>query len=150
MKKNFVKIIALALMTVCALSFAACSSYGSLEKSFTDAGYVKSEKIEGTAKDIEAFCEKESIPVTAHAFAKAKGITSDVVLILEFQSTDDMKKLYDESETVKGFVKDVVSNEDAKEFYKTLENAGYAKGNCLVLSLNPINRADVIEIVKKA
>ena len=150
MKKNFVKIIALALMTVCALSFAACSSYGSLEKAFTDAGYTKSEKIEGTAKDIEAFCEKDNIAATAHVFAKSKGISSDVVLILEFNSTDDMKKLYDDSETVKGFVKDVASNEDAKEFYKTLENAGYAKGNCLVLSINPINRADVIDIVKKA
>lgn len=150
MKKNFVKIIALALMSVCALTFAACSSYGSLEKAFTDAGYTKSEQLDGTAEDIKAFCEKDEIAVTAHAFAKKSGITTDVVLILEFNSTDDMKKLYDDSETVKGLVKDVANNEDAKEFYKTLENAGYAKGNCLVLSINPFNRADVIEIVKKA
>lgn len=150
MKKIFVKIIALALIAVCAMSFAACSSYGALEKAFTDAGYTRSEKIEGTAKDIEAFCEKDNIAVTAHAFAKTSSLTTDVVLILEFKSTDDMKKLYDDSETVKGFVKDVVSNEDAKEFYKTLEEAGYAKGNCLVLSVNPLNRANVIDIVKKA
>ena len=65
-------------------------------------------------------------------------------LIIEFKATEDMKKAYDDSATIQGFIKDVSANEDAQAFVKALEDAGYAKGNCLVLSLS----SEVQTIVK--
>ena len=101
-------------------------------------------------KELKEEAEKDELAVTLHGLKKVDGLKSTVVLILEFQATEDMKKLYEDSETVKGFVKDVSSSEDVKEWLKAMEDAGYAKGNCLVFTTNRSSAPDVINIVKNA
>ena len=102
------------------------------------------------AETIKEEAKKNDIVVTLHGMKKVKGLTSDLVLIVEFKATEDMNKFYENSETVKGLVKDVAKNEDVKEWQKAMENAGYAKGNCLVFSINPLNMNEVTSIVKGA
>ena len=61
-----------------------------------------------------------------------------------------MVKAYEDSETIKGFVKDVKNNEDAQKVYEALQDRGYAKGNCLVipLSIVPSTVSEIKEIVR--
>ena len=61
-----------------------------------------------------------------------------------------MKEFVENSNQAQGIIKDVSTDQNAKDFYEALESAGYVNGNCLVLSTNPLNRAEVIEIVKNA
>ena len=59
-----------------------------------------------------------------------------------------MKKAYDDSATIQGLVKDVSSNENAQAFAEALENAGYAKGNCLAIPLSVLYINEITNIVK--
>ena len=54
-----------------------------------------------------------------HALAK-NGSILNYVIILEFNSTDDMNKKIDESETLKGMIKDV-------------QNSDFVNKNCILL-----------------
>jgi hypothetical protein len=67
----------------------------------------------------------------------------NVVIVFEFKTTDDMMELYKESDTLKGFVSDVKADGTAKEFYDSLVEKGYANGNCMVFSTNPLAADDV-------
>lgn len=150
MKKLSV-VLALCIIVVIAMGLTACSSYNALKKAFEDAGYTESETLEAIAEDIREEAESESLAITVHGMSKIDGLSTTFVLIVEFKSVEDMKKMFDESETVKGIIKDVQSNEDAKELQKTLENSGFAKGNCLVLPpSNPLTLNEVTNIVKNA
>lgn len=151
--KRFSKLIAMLLVIVSALSLAACSSkYGALKKAFEKEGYTESEQVETWTKNIkdELKGEDGEMVTNIHVFTKKAGLSSDVVLILEFKATDDMLEFYKESNTFQGAVKDLKENEDAKAFYDTLVKAGYANGNCLVFSVNGINSNEVTTIVKGA
>ena len=149
MKKLSV-IVSVLLAVVLAFGLVGCSSYGTLKKAFEKAGYEEVTELESVAETIKEEAKKNDIVVTLHGIKKVKGLTSDLVLIVEFKATEDMKKFYENSETVKGIVKDVAKNEDVKEWQKAMENAGYAKGNCLVFSINPLNMNEVTSIVKGA
>ena len=149
MKKLSV-VLALCIIVVMAMGLTACSSYNALKKAFENAGYTESETMEAIAEDIREEAESESLAITVHGMSKIDGLSTTFVLIVEFKSVEDMKKMFDESETVKGIIKDVQSNEDAKELQKTLENSGFAKGNCLVLPSNPLTLNEVTNIVKNA
>ena len=149
MKKLSV-IVSVLLAVVLAFGLVGCSSYGTLKKAFEKAGYEVFTKLEEKAEKIQEEAKKDNIVVEIHPMKKSNGIASDIVLIVEFKATEDMKKFYENSETVKGLVKDVAKNEDVKEWQKAMENAGYAKGNCLVFSINPLNMNEVTSIVKGA
>ena len=147
MKKSM-KILSLVLVLVMAvLSLASCSKYNALKSAFEKKDYVENTDLEGTTKKVQ----EDNLAVNLHLMTKKGSLTS--ALIIEFKSTEDMKKAYDDSETIKGLVKDISSNEDAKEFQKALEDTGYAKGNCLILpialSLTPAKDiAEIKDIVK--
>ena len=102
--------------------------------------------MEGFTADIKKALEKDEISVNIHV------MTKDIVkiaMIIEFKSTQEMKDFYDNNEIVRTHVKNVTENEDVKAFQKSLEDAGYAKGNCLVLpAITCIS--EVTAIVKKA
>lgn len=137
----------LILCVVMAMSLTACaSSYGAIKKAFENEGYSESQTIEGFTKDVQGALEKEEISVQIHV------MTKDIVkiaMIIEFKTTEDMKKAYDNNEIIRDHVKNITSNEDVKAFQKSLEDAGYAKGNCLVLpAITCIS--EVTAIVKKA
>lgn len=151
MKKSM-KILSLVLVLVMAvLSLASCSKYNALKSAFEKKDYVENTDLEGTTKKVQEELEKDNLAVNLHLMTKKGSLTS--ALIIEFKSTEDMKKAYDDSATIRGFIEDVSSNEDAKEFQKALEDTGYAKGNCLILpialSLTPAKDiAEIKDIVK--
>lgn len=149
--KKLCAIAALCLAAVLSLVLVGCgSSYGALKKAFEEAGYTESETLESFAETIKEEAEKDSLAVTVHGMSKVDGYQSNFVVIIEFNSTEDMKKLYDESNTIQGFVKDIEENENAEKFKDALEEAGFAKGNCLVLSWNALAMNEVTNIVKNA
>lgn len=147
--KKLAKILSLVLVLAMAtLALVGCSSYSSLKKAFEAKGYTENEKLEKVAESIKEELEKDDLAVTLHLMTKENGLTS--ALIIEFNSTEDMKKAYDDSETIKGLVKDISSNEDVAAFQKAMEDAGYAKGNCLVVPLSILYINEITTIVKEA
>lgn len=146
--KKFSKLLAMLLIVVSAISLAACSSkYGALKSAFEKEGYTESEQVETWSETIKNELKGEDGEMVTNIHVLTKGIT-DVVLVLEFKATDDMLEFYKESNTFQGAVKDITENEDAKAFYNTLVDAGYANGNCLVFSINWANKNEVTNIVK--
>ena len=148
--KKLIKLLSLVLVLTFALTLVACSSYGKLEEAFTKKGYTVSESFDVILNDLKEDADKKDIAVTPHLLVKASGINTDTILILEFKATDEMKEFVENSNQAQAIIKDVSTDQNAKDFYEALENAGYVNGNCLVLSTNPLNRAEVIEIVKNA
>ena len=146
MKKSM-KILSLVLVLVMAvLSLASCSKYNALKSAFEKEGYEENTDLESMSKSIKEEMEKDDLAVNLHLLTKKGTLAS--ALIVEFKSTEDMKKAYDDSATIRGFIEDVSSNEDAKEFQKALEDTGYAKGNCLVLPLTIARAKEIKDIVK--
>lgn len=143
--KKFAMIVSILLVAVLSVAMVGCSSYGSVKKAFEDAGYQQSEVVEALAKDIKTATDKEELGLNIHGMIKG----AKSVLIFEFNATEDMKKVYDENKIVRDWLKEVSSNEDAKEFYKSLEDLGIAKGNCLVIPVTA-TLSDVQEIMKNA
>ncbi len=149
MKKLF-KLTTLALVIVLSLFAVGCSSYGKLEKAFLDNGYEIVTELDESTNDIKAELEAEGLVVTIHGFKKTGILGGDFVTVIEFNATEDLVKAYTESDTVKGFVSDVQNDENVQTIYNTLVDLGFAKGNCLVLSTNPLNMLSVCQIVKNA
>ncbi len=146
MKKSM-KILSLVLVLVMAvLSLASCSKYNALKSAFEKEGYEENTDLESMSKSIKEEMEKDDLAVNLHLLTKKGTLAS--ALIVEFKSTEDMKKAYDDSATIRGFIEDISSNEDAKEFQKALEDTGYAKGNCLVLPLTIARAKEIKDIVK--
>ena len=51
---------------------------------------------------------------------------------------------------MQGLVQDVKDDGTAEEFYNALVEKGIAKGNCMVMSVNPLAASEVMEAVKNA
>lgn len=143
-------IVSILLVAVLSVAMVGCSMYGSLKKAFEKEGYEEVTELEDVAENVKKEAKKDDLEVNLHAMKKNDGLKSTLVLIVEFKATEDMKKFYEDSETVKGFVKDVSNNEDVKAWQEAMENAGYAKGNCLVFTVNPLSINEVTNIVKNA
>lgn len=148
--KKLIKLTSLILILSLCLTAVACSSYGKLEKAFTNEGYTVSQSLDDMADTIKGELEKEDLAITLHGLEKKDGLKSDFVLIIEFKSTDELVKAYKESDSLKGVISDIQDSEETKELYNSLVEAGFANGNCLVFSVNPLNRSSVCEIVKGA
>jgi hypothetical protein len=152
MKKLLMTITSIALLLTLSLSLVACSSYGKIEKALEEIGYAKVESSQ-EAEDLE---EESDVAVTMHVFSNkdSLGLTEalkiNVVIVMEFKSTDEMKEYYEDSDTLQGLVKDIKEDGSAKEFYDSLVEKGYANGNCLVISVNPLVADAVKDAVKNA
>ena len=151
--------MAILLVVVSALSLVACSSkYGALKSTFEKNGYMESQDVESWRETIKKELKGEDgeMVTNIHVFTIdpdkttiSGALKSNVILVLEFKTTDDMLEFYKESNTAQGVVKDVQQSEDAKAFYKSLVEKGYANGNCFVLAIG-LDPASVREMVKKA
>ena len=128
--KLLTKIVSLILIVAISLTAIACSSYGKVERAFINEGY-EVVKLSDKAKEYDD--EAKEYGVSTHYLEKKETLSTLGVVILEFNSTDDMKEYYDDNEIVREVLETITSSEDAKEFYDSLVDAGFANGNCLVL-----------------
>ncbi len=133
--KKLSKICAIALTLVMALSLVACANtYPAIKKAFEAEGYKQSETIEELTSSFKAITNNDGkeIAVTAHAFVKA----AKTAFILEFKATDDMIDYYKNNKMVRDAVAAIANDEDAKSFYNSLVEAGFANGNCMLVPLS--------------
>ncbi len=152
MKKTLSLVLALVMLVGCVFTLASCagSAYPKLEKAFIAEDFEVVTELDTITEKIKDELEKEELVVNPHLLVRKDGLNSASVLIIEFKSTEELVDAYNESETLKGFIKDVQNDEDAKAFYNALVEAGYAKGNCFVIPLTLLNQDDVTDIVKGA
>ena len=122
MKKKFATIFSsLALVAMLIATLCACSTYGSVKSKYESNGWTENEdcvKLQETLLK-NALGEDYAQTCKMHALAK-NGSILNYVIILEFNSTDDMNKKIDESETLKGMIKDV-------------QNSDFVNKNCILL-----------------
>lgn len=145
MMKHLTRVLALVLLVAAmATLLVSCNKYPSLKKAFEKEGYKESSTVEGIFADVKTALEKDELSVNLHVMVN--GLKS--ALIIEFKATEDMKKAYDDSATLQGALKDISENKDAQAFVDALENAGYAKGNCLVVPILPLYNDEITSIVK--
>lgn len=147
--KKLTKIVSLALVLVMALTvLASCGSkYSAIEKAFVDAGYENNTTFTGVMNTIKEELAKDEYAVELHLLTKkSNGLTSAIVI--EFKSTKELVEYYESSATVQGIVKDVSASEDVNKMYDALVNAGYAKGNCLVVPASVLYINEITSIVK--
>lgn len=122
MKKKFATIFSsLALVAMLIATLCACSTYSSVKSKYESNGWTENEdcvKLQETLLK-NALGEDYAQTCKIHALAK-NGSILNYVIILEFNSTDDMNKKIDESETLKGMIKDV-------------QNSDFVNKNCILL-----------------
>lgn len=122
MKKKFATIFSsLALVAMLIATLCACSTYGSVKSKYESNGWTENEdcvKLQETLLK-NALGEDYAQTCKIHALAK-NGSILNYVIILEFNSTDDMNKKIDESETLKCMIKDV-------------QNSDFVNKNCILL-----------------
>ena len=132
--KNLIKVLALSMVVVLSvLMLVSCSSYGKIESAFKKADYTLKGEETGTIKT-----ENGVITYTIHTFQKEGegllgGLTQalSTAVVWEFSSSADLAAALEESETLKGIIKD-------------LQNSDYVNGNCVLTTVNP----DALEIFK--
>ena len=61
-----------------------------------------------------------------------------------------MREFYKDSATLQDFISDVKEDGTAEEFYNSLVEKGFANGNCIVISTNPVCLSEICEIIKNA
>lgn len=143
--KKMTRILAFALLAVMVLSLVACSSFGSIKKSFEEAGYTYIENTDSedgdaaVARTITAELEEGDVSCTAHLFKTTTTLVLVEVpvyaLVLEFATDEDMAKAMDESETLKGMLKDA-------------QDSDYVNGNCVLVPLSITKFQEMITIFK--
>ena len=116
------------------LTFVSCSAYGKIEKNFKDAGYEVVSEDNETANTIKAELEEGEVSVTVHVFKKSDSILN-YAIILEFGSKGDIEKSLEESETLKGFVKDI-------------QKSSLVRDNCVLIPLG-LEASSMTEIFNK-
>ena len=158
--KKFVRIIAVALLAVMALSLVACSSsFGKIKSNFEKNGYVYVEDDDGNGifDSFTADLEEGEISCTLHVFKAAEkekeennsslgsliggAIDSlvnavDYCGVIEFKSDKDMQKALADNETLKGLIADA-------------QDSDLVNGNCILITCL-VNIEEKIEIFNKS
>ena len=135
--KNVIKVLALSMVVVLSvLMLVSCSTYGKIESAFEKGGYTlqnADKEATGTIKT-----ENGEITYTIHTFQKEGegllgGLTqaASTAIVWEFSSSSDLMAAIEESETLKGLIKDA-------------QNSDYVNGNCVLTTINP----EAVEIFK--
>lgn len=145
MKKVLTAICSALLIAVFALTMAGCSSYGKIEKAFVNKGYTVSTNLEKyqdkLLEALNAESEEEAKAIcTIHLLTKNDELTglvpTNYAFIFEFSSTKEMNEKINESETLKGLIKDV-------------QNSDLVNGNCVLFPLS-LDYKGMTEIFKNA
>ncbi len=152
--KRLLKSISLLFVVALTLVFlASCSTYGKVKNALEDIGYT--EATEQNA-DADAMKKETDVALEMHLFTNANSVPVaeaykiNLVIVFEFDATEDMKEFYNDSETLQGFVKDVQKDGTAQAFYEDLVEKGFANGNCLIISTNPVSADEVKTAIKNA
>ena len=131
--KKFTQIIAVMLFAIAAITLVGCSTYKSVKKTYEKEGYKQSDKIEeynaafkSTLADLlnEDKEEEYGVKINVHLLVKDEtgsalaALTSDMVVILEFDCSEEKMKEY-------------MNDEDMKYVYGKLQDTGYVKGTCV-------------------
>ena len=135
--KNVIKVLALSMVVVLSvLMLVSCSTYGKIQGAFEDAGYTLQNADKEATGEIET--ENGVITYTIHTFQKEGegllgGLTQGLstAIVWEFSSSSDLMAAIEESETLKGLIKDA-------------QNSDYVNGNCVLTTINP----EAVEIFK--
>ena len=135
--KNVIKVLALSMVVVLSvLMLVSCSTYGKIQSAFEDAGYTLQNADNEKTGEIKT--EDGVITYTIHTFQKeGEGILGSITqglstaVVWEFGSDADLAAALEESETLKGLIKDA-------------QNSDYVNGNCVLTTINP----DAVEIFK--
>ena len=140
MKRIFTAALAMLLVLASVLTLASCgSTFGTIKANFEKAGYELVELTESEMETLGDFVsgkietEEGVITYSIHAFKKSTGLLSGLSLsfVFEFGSDADLMKAVNESETLKGMIKDA-------------QDSDYVYGNCVLFPLN-IN-PNIVEI----
>lgn len=147
--KKIVALFSILMVAVCTFCLTACSSYGSLKKAFEKAGYVELELSDAEKENTQKNYEDQDYAIEFHILGQEGTIIKVVpqVLVLEFKSTEEIKNYIKDNNTAQGLIKDLAENEDIKAVYDKLTEAGYVKGNCLIIPLiaNPTTITDIVK-----
>ena len=135
--KNVIKVLALSMVVVLSvLMLVSCSTYGKIQSAFEDAGYTLQNADNEKTGEIKT--EDGVITYTIHTFQKeGEGILGSITqglsttVVWAFGSDADLAAALEESETLKGLIKDA-------------QNSDYVNGNCVLTTINP----DAVEIFK--
>lgn len=143
--KNMKKIVAIVLLAAMAFTLISCSSFNSIKKAFIDNGYTYIDNADSEDNDdakqantITAELEENEISCTVHMFKTTTKIIVDIpvyALVLEFNSEKDLTEAIENSETIKGLIKDS-------------QESDYINGNCLLVPLSLTKYEEMIEIFK--
>lgn len=127
MKKYF-RVGSFFLLVFLFTFLVGCNSFNGIKKNFENAGYTYSEEVNTTIKSLLTEFEKEDVVVTPHVFTKSLNIA----VVLEFKSTKEMNQQIEESETLKGLLKD-------------FQKSDFVKGNCVLIPFG-INQDEIIKV----
>ncbi len=129
--KRKIATIATALALVCVMLACLCacgSTWGKIKSAYEKAGYKESADLQTYQTQINNALGEDKDAVTVHAMVRtADGLDLTkiaFVAIIEFKSTDDMKKLVEEHEDLKDALKGT---------YDDLQQSDAVNGNCLLL-----------------
>ncbi len=132
----------LLLVTMIFVMVSCGSSFGTIKKNFTDAGYTYVQSSEDSkALTVTAELEKSSISCTAHFFKTTDAVTGLVpvyCMVLEFGSSEDLQKAISEdgSATLRGMITDA-------------QKSRYVRGNCILVPLSLTKVDDMINTFNK-
>lgn len=143
------KVLLVMMILVLALSFVACggSSYGKIKEAFEKEGYSESADLESAMTSLKEALEEEEFSINVHYLYKVAA--GGGAFIIEFNSTDDMKKAMAENTEFKTQVEGLVTSDEAKELYDEAVDAGIVNGNCLCIPFG-LAPNTYIEIFKNA
>ncbi|MBP5308613.1 MAG: hypothetical protein J6Z34_05730 [Clostridia bacterium] len=123
------QIVAVMLIAFAALSLVGCSNYKSVKKAFEKEGYTEVEEVNDYQNSFYSYIDEEKeeelgIKIFVHVFTKKGDILStvaDAVIILEFDCNEKkMREYIEDSDTLKGFIKDAQKSE-------------YVNGTCIFI-----------------
>ena len=145
--KTMKQALAILLLGVMLLTLVSCgSSFGTIKKNFTDAGYTyvtQTQEDDAKANMITAELEEGDISCTVHFFQTKDSITGLIpvyCMVLEFASDAELQKaLKDDvsgSATLRGMIEDV-------------QNSEYVRGNCVLVPLSLTKAESMIMIFNK-
>ena len=150
------KFFAVLLTSLLCVSLVACSSFNLVKTTLEEVGYQVVQNEEDGDDRADTIQEESEVAVTCYMFTNADSITLtqlhklNIVIVFEFKATDEMIEFYEDSETLQGLLQDIKDDGTAEEFYNDLVAKGYAKGNCLIFSTNPLASQDVRDAIKNA
>ncbi len=98
-----IKFLRLLFVFTISLLILGCVNANTINERFTEAGYTHSEDASTWISSLLAEMQREGVEVTAHVYTN--GLR--VAIVLEFETTKELRKQIDESETLQSLIVDL-------------------------------------------